>query len=269
MTRWQAGSLLVLTVASSSILAFTACSSGSSGPGTNPSDATTDQGTPDSAETPESAVPETGSPPDAASKQEASTADASDGSTSCMPFDASGLDEASVAAGFTQVWQVYKCQGCHQNPTQTVSDAGVGIVLSGNDAGLGDSGLTWPPNLTGDPGTGLGCWTNQQIQNAILNGQDPEGGALCPSMPVWGHTLMFGGAVRAGTPMDAGTAQEIIAFLRSLPPVVNHLPDTTCPMTSPGDGGAADGSAADGSAADGASTDGASPDGGAADAGAG
>jgi hypothetical protein len=73
----------------------------------------------------------------------------------------------------------------HQNPTQTVSDAGVGIVLSGNDAGLGDSGLTWPPNLTSDPATGLGCWTDQQIQNAIVNGQDPEGGTLCPSMPIW------------------------------------------------------------------------------------
>jgi hypothetical protein len=209
---------------------FTACSSSSSGSPSNQSDATTDQGAPDSfVETPDAGAQEASTTP------EASTADASDGHTSCAPFDASGLDEASVAAGFAQVWQVYKCAGCHQNPTQTVSDAGSGIVLSGNDAGLGDSGLTWPPNLTGDPATGLGCWTDQQIQNAIVNGEDPEGGALCPTMPIWGHALPTAdGGVRAGTPMDAGTAQEIIDFLRSLPPVVNHLPDTTCPMPDSG-----------------------------------
>jgi hypothetical protein len=254
MTQRQAWAALGLVgAACSGAFLFTACSSSSSGPPSNQSDATTDQGTPDSfVEIPDTGVQETG-PQEASTQKDASTADASDASSgSCTPYDASGLNEASVAAGFAEVWQVYKCAGCHQNPTQTVSDAGVGIVLSGNDAGLGDSGLTWPPNLTGDPATGLGCWTDQQIQNAIVNGQDPEGGALCPSMPVWGHTLMLGGAVRAGTPMDAGTAQEIIDFLRSLPPVVNHLPDTTCPMPEAGtsDGGSADGGVADGGSAD-------------------
>ncbi|MGO9839152.1 MAG: hypothetical protein ACLP1X_33640 [Polyangiaceae bacterium] len=245
MTRRQGWAALGLVGATGgAALLFTACGSSSSGTPSNPADATTDQGLPDSVvETPDTGGQDTGAQ-ETSTPHEASTADASDASSSsCTPYDASGLDEASVAAGFTQVWQVYKCWGCHQNPTQTVSDAGAGIVLSGNDAGLGDSGLTWPPNLTGDPATGLGCWTDPQIQNAILNGQDPEGGALCPSMPVWGHTLMLGGSVRAGTPMDAGTAQEIVDFLRSLPPVVNHLPDTTCPMP---DGGTTDGGSTDG-----------------------
>jgi len=251
---WAALGLVGITCAGAFL--FTACSSSSSGPPSNQSDATADQGSPDSyVETPDTGVQETSTP------RETSTADASDASSSCSLYDASGLNEASVAAGFTQVWQVYKCWSCHQNPTQTVSDAGVGIVLSGNDAGLGDSGLTWPPNLTGDPTTGLGCWTDPQIQNAILAGQDPEGGALCPSMPVWGHALTFGGVARAGTPMDAGTAQEIIDFLRSLPPVVNHLPDTTCAIP---DGGSTEGGSAD--AGDSGSIDGGSAD---ADAGAG
>jgi len=253
---WAAFGLVGATCAGGFL--FAACGSSSSGPQGTPSDATADQGSADSfVATPDTGAQETSTP------QEASTADASDASSSCTPYDASSLDEASVAAGFTQVWQVYRCWGCHQNPTQTVSEAGVGIVLSGNDAGLGDSGLTWPPNLTGDPTTGLGCWTDQQIQNAILNGQDPEGGALCPSMPVWGHALTFGGVTRAGTPMDAGTAQEIVDFLRSLPPVVNHQPDTTCPMP---DGGSSEGGSAD--AGDSGSADGAA-EGGPADAGAG
>jgi hypothetical protein len=237
MTRRQGWAALGLVGATwGGALLFTACGSSSSGPPSNQSDATTDQGLPDSVvETPDTGGQDTGAH-ETSTPHEASTADASDASSSsCTPYDASGLDEASVAAGFAQVWQVYKCAGCHQNPTQTVGEGGTGIVLSGNDAGLGDSGLTWPSNLTGDPATGLGCWTDQQIQNAIVNGQDPEGGALCPSMPVWGHALPTAdGGVRAGTPMDAGTAQEIIDFLRSLPPVVNHLPDTTCPVPDSG-----------------------------------
>jgi hypothetical protein len=34
--------------------------------------------------------------------------------------------------------------------------------------------------------------------------------------------------------MDAGTAQEIIDFLRSLPAVSNQVPDTTCAVPDAG-----------------------------------
>ena len=151
----------------------------------------------------------------------------------CAVFDASALDEASVAAGFEQVWQVYRCNGCHQGSTQTVNDAGVGIVLSGNTAGLGDSGTIFPPNLTNDPATGLGCWSDSQILNAILHGTDNEGGTLCPPMPKFSAALTTSdGGPKPGYPMDAGTAQEIVDFLRSLPVVVNQVHDTTCASPS-------------------------------------
>jgi hypothetical protein len=92
--------------------------------------------------------------------------------------------------------------------------------------------------LTPDPATGIGCWTDDQLTQAILNGTSQDGGMLCPSMPHWGHTLMTAdGGVRPGTPMDAGTAQEIIEFLRSLPPVANQVPDTLCPGPSDAGGG--------------------------------
>ena len=131
------------------------------------------------------------------------------------------------------VWTVYRCAGCHQKASQLIDDAGNGIVLSGNNNGIGDSGMTFPPNLTNDPSTGLGVrYSDEQLRDAILNGTDPTGGTLCPSMPRWGNSLG-----KAGTPMDAGTAQEIVDFLRSLPPVVNEVTDTTCPS---GDAGSHD-----------------------------
>jgi hypothetical protein len=172
----------------------------------------------------------------------------------CVSFDAAGLDDASVQAGRLAVWMVYKCQGCHQRASQPVNDAGAGIVLSGNNDGIGDSGMTFPPNLTGDPITGLGCWTDMQIANAILHDQDQDGGSLCASMPKWGTALMTAdGGVRPGTPMDGGTAQEIVDFLRSLPPVSNSVPDTTCPVVAH-DGGTDAGDAAE-DAADGGDAD--------------
>jgi hypothetical protein len=182
------------------------------------------------------ASPDSSNPmhPDSASPHvDAST----DAGSSCTGFDASGLDDASVAEGFHAVWQVYRCWGCHQKASQKVDDAGGGIVLSGNNDGLGDSGTTFPPNLTSDPVTGVGCWTNDELVQAILKGKDEDGTSLCPSMPKWGQAIKTtDGGVRSGTPMDAGTAQAIVDYLRSLPVVSNAVPDTTC--AAPGDGGA-------------------------------
>jgi hypothetical protein len=237
--------ILGLMTATCATSGFVACSSSNSGggggedAGTDHS-ATGDSTAPDSnpgmdSSTKDSTASETGN--DTGTPAEGGTgeggADASDGGT-CTVYDASGLNEASVQAGFTQVWQVYKCWRCHQNTTlNPVDDAGNGILLSGNVAGLGDSGLVFPPNLT-NSAVALGCWTDPQIQTAMLQGLDLEGGALCPPMPVFG--VGDGGG---GKPMDAGTAQEIIDYLRSITPSNQLTTDTTCPAAT--DGGTTDG----------------------------
>jgi hypothetical protein len=205
-------------------------SGSSSGSGSGSSDAGGDSTQPqmDSAATTASVEADTSTRPDAG-------IDASNPVTTCRIFDASGLDDASVAAGFQQVWEVYRCFSCHQNPNQAVDSTGHGIVLSGNNLGLGNSGTIFPPNLTDDPGTGLGCWTDQQVEDAILKGDDPEGGTLCPPMPKYCTALTApDGGPRAGTPIDGGTAKQIVDFLRSLPVVTNAVTDTTCPAADGG-----------------------------------
>jgi hypothetical protein len=62
---------------------------------------------------------------------------------------------------------------------------------------------------------GLGCWTDAQIETAILDGSDNEGQPICPPMP---HFSNKG--------LGPGEAQAIIAFLRSLPAAANQVPDT-------------------------------------------
>jgi hypothetical protein len=128
----------------------------------------------------------------------------------------------------------YHCYGCHQ---ANALDAG-GLVLSGHDTSINDA-ATYPPNLTSDPATGLGCWTNQQIATALLDGFDNQDAALCV-MPQF-----RGKFIEAGVDVDAA-ATNIVEFLRSLHPVVNQVPDTVCPSPpSPSDAGDAGSSASD------------------------
>jgi hypothetical protein len=135
--------------------------------------------------------------------------------------DAGPLDDAEVALGMELV-TLHKCQNCH------------GVALSGNNDGVpsttAEGGLAYPPNLTSDPATGLGCWTNAQIENAILNGIDNQGMALCNPMPKFGHLGDAG--------LDPAQAADIVEFLRSLPVVVNNVPDTpSCPVPPPVEAG--------------------------------
>jgi hypothetical protein len=148
---------------------------------------------------------------------EGTSSDGGAGDALCVAYDASGLDGAAVAAGHQQA-MLFRCQHCHQPM------GGMGVLtLQGNDNNVGDGGVVaYAPNLTPDPATGLGCWTDPQIQRAILDGTDNEGVTLCV-MPQF-----------AQQGMDAGTAAEIVQFLRSLPTVVHQVPDTNCPS----DGGA-------------------------------
>ncbi len=176
---------------------------------------------------------------------------------SCAIVDAGALDASQVAEGLKLV-ESHKCTSCH------------GLALSGNPNGVPSptaiGGLAYPPNLTSDPSTGLGCWTHDQILGAILHGIDDEGLSLCAPMPVFGSLAGDAG-------LSATEAEDVLAFLRSLAPVSSNIPDTPdCPIPEAGppedagndgasDGGdasapdAGDASAPDADAASDASTD--------------
>jgi len=138
---------------------------------------------------------------------------AAEAEASCA-VDAGPLDDAEVALG-EQLVAAHKCHSCH------------GQTLSGNFDGVPspttEGGLAYPPNLTPDPATGLGCWTNAQIENAFLNGIDNQGMPLCPPMPRFGQ-LMDGG-------LDPMGAQAVVEYLRSLPIISQIVPNTpNCPQ---------------------------------------
>jgi cytochrome c553 len=71
------------------------------------------------------------------------------------------------------------------------------------------------PNLTPDPETGAGNWTDDQLARAIREGIGHDGRALFPMMPYTHYREMS----------DEDLA-SVIVYLRSLPPVRHELPRT-------------------------------------------
>lgn len=132
-------------------------------------------------------------------------------------FDAGALDDAEIAMGYAII-STHRCFDCH------------GQSLNGNNDGVqwasDEGGFAYPPNLTSDPATGLGCWTNDQIENAILNGIDDQDMPLCPPMPRFGH-IDDGG-------LDASQVQAVIEYLRSIPHYMNQVPSTNCTFSDAG-----------------------------------
>lgn len=103
--------------------------------------------------------------------------------------------------------QARMCGNCH------TSD------LSGSTSALPnypDYVKLYPPNLTPDTDTGVGNWTDTQLQDAIRNGVDNMGEVLCPQMKHYGD-------------MQDDELNAIIAYLRSIPPVKKTIPGSICP----------------------------------------
>lgn len=120
--------------------------------------------------------------------------------------------EALVARGEYLV-RIMDCGGCH-TPRGPEGAPREDAPLAGGTIGfqMPGYGIVWPPNLTPDA-TGLGGWTDAQIDEAIRGGRRPDGRALAPVMPWPGYAGMHDEDLAA-----------VIAFLRSLPPVGNPTP---------------------------------------------
>ncbi len=93
-----------------------------------------------------------------------------------------------------------------------------------NTAFAGPWGISYAANLTPDQNTGLGIWTEDMFVRAIRTGRHMgTSREILPPMP-W---PMF----RNATDEDL---KSIYAYLRSIEPIVNHVPDAQ-PAAAPAD----------------------------------
>jgi mono/diheme cytochrome c family protein len=93
--------------------------------------------------------------------------------------------------------------GCHFN-----RDLG---GLAGGNKFEGPFGVVHSANLTADPDTGLGSWSDQQIADAIRFGKRNDGTNLAPMMP------------RFATLADKDVL-DLVAFVRTFEPIANAVP---------------------------------------------
>jgi mono/diheme cytochrome c family protein len=116
-----------------------------------------------------------------------------------------------LARGRYLVHNVTICFDCHSERTTAYAlpfkpgREGVGGFVW--DRRIGFPGTLAAANLTPDPDTGLGRWTDGEIVRAIREGVDREGKALFPIMP-YGHYKS----------MSDEDAKSIVAYLRTLKP---------------------------------------------------
>ncbi|HTN95380.1 MAG TPA: c-type cytochrome [Nordella sp.] len=138
------------------------------------------------------------------------------------PAGALQAEEGQLARGKYLVG-ISGCNDCH-TPGYFLGKPDMARFLAGSEVGFEIPGLGvfHGPNLTSDPETGLGAWSQEDVVKAITTGQRPDGRILAPVMP-W----------HAFASLKPEDAQAIAAFVKSLPPVKNKVPGPFGPNEKP------------------------------------
>jgi mono/diheme cytochrome c family protein len=107
------------------------------------------------------------------------------------------------------------CLGCHsEHDWKNRGAIPLGMEGAGEVMPITElPGKIVAPNLTPDPETGTGTWTDDQLARAIREGIGHDGRALFPMMPY-----------QAFRKMSDEDLASIVVYLRSLPPVRRLLP---------------------------------------------
>ena len=162
------------------------------------------------------------------------------------PNQAPGDDVAKKGAYYASLML---CNHCHWTPNKEFTGpAGMDKLFSGGlpmELPPLGKGVLFARNITSDPDTGIGKWTEEQIFTSIKMMQKPDGkmimGPMLFMQSQWAQ-------------MEDADLKAVAKFIKALPAVKNVVPPHTFvphagPPGGPPGGGSAAGSAAAGSAA--------------------
>lgn len=113
---------------------------------------------------------------------------------------------------------IVACGNCHT----PIGPEGPGPELSGGLPFDMEPFTAVAPNITPDPTTGIGAWSDAEIARAIREGIGRDGRLLAPLMPT-----------RFYQHLSDRDLAAIIAYLRQVEPVVNETPATVFRMELP------------------------------------
>lgn len=128
--------------------------------------------------------------------------------------------EDPVERGRYLVETIAACGNCHtpKGPSGEIE----GMTLAGGFVIEEEPFTAVAPNITPDPQTGIGAWSDEEIVDAIREGRRPDGTIIGPPMAF--------GFYRDISDSDA---RAIVAYLRTVPPVVNETEPSEYRMPLP------------------------------------
>jgi mono/diheme cytochrome c family protein len=118
-----------------------------------------------------------------------------------LDVESLALAEPDPANG-ERIFHAASCAACH------------GENLGGGDELHTDFGVFRVPNISADPATGIGGWSDADFINSMLAGVSPEGQHYYPAFPYTSYARM--------QPQDV---VDLKAFIDTLPAVVNEAAD--------------------------------------------
>ena len=126
--------------------------------------------------------------------------------------DGAGSAETLVERGAYLVTTVAACGNCH-TPRDASGKPMTNMTLAGGfEFDDGPIGHVVVPNITPDPETGIGKWTEAEIVSALRNGKRPDGTVIGAPMPIRFYQLL-----------SDRDAAAIAAYLRSLKPIYHEV----------------------------------------------
>lgn len=150
--------------------------------------------------------------------------------------DETSMTEEEMVEHGAHLIYIAGCISCHTPPKEEYSDFSTYTVddvkavsftaletldlenkflAGGRPFDLGPFGVVYSANLTPDDETGLGTWTDEEIEIALRIGVNKDGRRLHPLMPYANYFRMADSDVKS-----------IIAYLRTLTPVENEVDRT-------------------------------------------
>jgi Cytochrome c len=130
------------------------------------------------------------------------------------------VTEARLERGKYLVEGVAACFHCHSE--HDLSDPEYPLIQAKKGAGwvmpIPELNNIASRNITPDPETGIGDWTDDEIARAIREGVSRDGSALFPVMPYLNYAKM-----------DDEDIASVVVYLRTIPPVRNIVPKRHLP----------------------------------------
>jgi len=128
-----------------------------------------------------------------------------------LPAIAASADSAVIGRGRYVVHNLANCMTCHGDPKQHERlVAGEEVPPSGGFEFKIPPGSFYVRNITSDPETGIGRFSDGEIARALRYGVGHDGRALLPFMEMQG--------------LSDEDLTAVVSYLRSLPPVRNEVP---------------------------------------------